>query len=132
MYRAYDSTWGYDEPNPGLGDARFSPIDDPITDERLPSIYLAETEAAALLETVFHEVHHASTRTIYERELRGQLLAHVALPKDAQLVDLRNPELARLGYSRDQVASSTAEHYPCTRRLAIELLTAYPDAHGLI
>lgn len=132
LYRVYDSVWGYDEANPGYGDARFSPLDDPLTGHRLPSIYLAETEVAALLETVFHEVHHASSRTIYERDLRGQLLAHVATPREMQLVDLRNPELARLGLRRDQIASSPAEHYPCTRRLAVELLREHRDAQGLI
>ena len=27
MFRVYDGTWGYDEHNPGFGDARFSPFD---------------------------------------------------------------------------------------------------------
>jgi len=49
LYRVYDGTWGYDEHNPGYGDARFSPIDDPVRGERLPSMYLAATATAALL-----------------------------------------------------------------------------------
>lgn len=132
LYRVYSSVWGYDEANPGFGDARFSPLDDPLTGARLPSLYLAETEAAALLETVFHEVHHQTPRMIYERDLRGQLLAHVETPREMQLVDLRDPELARLRLHRNQVASSSAEHYPCTRRLAVGLLREHPRAHGLI
>ena len=48
LYRVYDATWGYDEHNPGCGDACFSPIDDPTTTNRLPSMYLASTPAAAL------------------------------------------------------------------------------------
>lgn len=132
LYRVYSSVWGYDEANPGFGDTRFSPVDDPLTGVRLPSLYLGETEVAALLETVFHEVHHQTPRTIYERDLRGQLLAHVETPREVQLVDLRDPELSRLTHDRDQVASSAAEHYPCTRRLAIDLLQLHPTAHGLI
>lgn len=117
FYRIYDATWGYDEHNPGYGDARFSPIDDPTTADRLPSMYLAATPAAALLETVFHDVHQVSDRVIYERDLRGKLMAHLRVPTAATLGDLRDPELERLGLARGQVVSSPAEHYPCTRRL---------------
>ncbi len=126
-YRVYNATWGYDEHNPGYGDARFSPIDDPAGGGRLPSMYLAATPTAALLETVFHDVHHDSGRIIYERNLRGMLLAHVRAPAVARLADLRDPKLARLGLHREQVVSSDAEHYPCTRRLAI---AALGQAHG--
>jgi hypothetical protein len=121
-YRVYNATWGYDEHNPGYGDARFSPIDDPADGGRLPSMYLAATPAAALLDTVFHDVHHDSGRIIYERDLRGMLMAHVRAPAVASLADLRDPELARLELRREQVVSSDAEHHPCTRRLAVAAL----------
>jgi hypothetical protein len=122
LYRVYNTTWGYDEHNPGIGDARFSPIDDPTTGNRLPSMYLAATPTAALLETVFHDVHHHSGKTIYERHLREHLLAHVRVPSAATLGDLRDEELQRLGLQRGEIVSSPAEHYPCTRRLAIAAL----------
>lgn len=83
LYRVYDATWGYDEHNPGYGDSRFSPINDPTTGDRLPSMYLASSPAATLLETVFHDVHQISDRIIYERDLRGKLLAHLRLPATA-------------------------------------------------
>lgn len=122
LYRVYNATWGYDEHNPGYGDGRFSPIDDPATGRRLPSMYLAATPAAALLETVFHDVHELGGRIIYERDLRGKLLAHLRVPAAAALADLRDPELRRLELSRPQLVSSPAEHYPCTRRLSIDAL----------
>jgi hypothetical protein len=134
-YRVYNATWGYDEHNPGCGDALFSPIDDPGDDRRLPSMYLAATPVAALLETVFHDVHHDSARIVYERNLRGMLLAHVRAPAVARLADLRDPELVRLGLRRDQVVSTNAEHYPCTRRLAVAALEqthGRRGVHGLI
>jgi Ca2+-binding RTX toxin-like protein len=40
----------------------------PSTGQRLPSLYLAATPAAALLETVFHDVHQSSDRIIYETD----------------------------------------------------------------
>lgn len=131
LYRVYDATWGYDEHNPGYGDARFSPVDDPVTANRLPSMYLAATATAALLETVFHGVHHSGGRIIYERNLRGKLLAHLRVPTAATLADLRDPELQRLGLSRPQVVSSPAEHYPCTRRLAVAALDQPRRGHAL-
>jgi hypothetical protein len=127
LYRVYHATWGYDEHNPGGGDARFSPLDDPTTHDRLPSMYLAGTPTAALLETVFHDVHQDSNRTIYERHLREKLLAHVGVPAVATLGDLRDPELERLELQRSEIVSSPAEHYPCTRRLAVAALT---QPHG--
>lgn len=130
LYRVYDATWGYDEHNPGYGDARFSPVDDPATGERLPSMYLAGTPTAALLETVFHDVHQLSDRIIYERDLRGKLLAHLRVPSAATLGDLRDPELGRLGLSRLQVVSGPAEHYPCTRRLATAALAQHRRGHA--
>jgi hypothetical protein len=131
-YRVYDATWGYDEHNPGYGDARFSPIDDPVSGSRLPSMYLAATREAALLETVFHDVHQCSDRTIYERDLRGKLLAHVRVPAPAVLADLRDRELRRFRIEREQLVSGTAEHYPCTRRAAICALEQNAGVHGLI
>lgn len=132
-YRVYDATWGYDEHNPSYGDARFSPIDDPKTTQRLPSLYLAATPSAALLETVFHDVHQSSDRIVYERTLRGKLPAHVRVPAIAALLDLRDPQLQRLGIRRESVVASAAEHYPCTRRLAVSALgDRRTPVHGII
>ena len=132
LYRVYDGTWGYDEHNPGYGDARFSPFDDTSDGHRVPSMYLAATPAAALLETVFHEVHQSSSRIIYERDLRGKLLAHLTLPTAARLGDLHDAELVRHHLTRSQVVASPAEHYPCTRRLAIAARTQGTPLQGLI
>jgi len=52
LYRVYDGTWGDDEHNPGFGDARFSPFDDLADGHRVPTMYVAATPVAALLETV--------------------------------------------------------------------------------
>ena len=87
LYRVYDGAYGYDEHNPGFGDSRFSPFDDLTSGDRVPSMYLAVTEAAALLETVFHDVDHAAGRAIYERDLLGRLVSRAKLPTDAPLAD---------------------------------------------
>jgi hypothetical protein len=134
LYRVYDGTWGYDEHNPGQGDTRFAPIDDPDTKKRLPNMYLGETPATVLLESVFHDVHEDGSNVIYEQHLSQKLLAHVQVPVDATLGDLRDSQLSALGLQRHQVVSSPAEHYPCTRRLAIIALAQphNPPLQGLI
>jgi RES domain len=106
-----------------------------LTAAACPACTWRVTPAAALLETVFHDVHHDSGRIIYERNLRGMLMAHVCAPAVASLADLRDPELARLGLRREQVVSGDAEHYPCTRRLAVAALAqahGRRNVHGLI
>ena len=86
------------------------------------------------LQTVFHDVHQDSSRTIYERDLRGMLLAHVQVPAIGALGDLRDPILDEMILRRSAIVSSPAEHYPCTRRLAIAALrqSSEPAMQGLI
>jgi len=116
MVRVYDSTWGFDEANPGFGDARFGPFDS-VDGSRVPTMYLAQNQTGALLETVFHDAEPGYGE-VYESTLRNHCLVSLSCPHALRVVDLRDPELARMGVGRDAVASSTAEHYPCTRRLA--------------
>jgi hypothetical protein len=134
LYRVYDGAYGYDQHNPGFGDTRFAPIDDPDTGKRLPNMYLGETPTTVLLETIFHDVHDTGSKVIYQQHLVERLLAHMKVPVDATLGDLRDPALHDLGLTRSQVVSSPAEHYPCTRKLAIAGLAQShtPPLQGLI
>lgn len=127
--RAYDSTWGYDEPNPGVGDTRFAPFNDP-SGASVPTMYLAEDPAGALLETVFHDTLPGGM--IYADTLRQKLLTYLSAPVDLVLADLRDQAVATLGVPRSAVASSPAEHYPCTRRIAGGFHDADPGVQGLI
>lgn len=130
LFRCYDARWGYAQPNPGGEGTRFAPFDALETGQRVPTMYLAATDTAALLETVFHEVHHEASRIVYEVQLLGRLVAKVAVPDELDLVDLRDDELTRLGVRRGELVSSPAEHYPCTCRWAQRLHDG--GAHGMI
>jgi len=106
-HRAYEAKWGHDECHPrGGGDSRFAPFTFALG-TNVPSLYLAETNAAALVETVFHDVHPLSKR-----------LVTVSLPSPPVLLDLSDLKLQRLSVSRGEVVSSPAEHSPCTRAIA--------------
>lgn len=116
--RSYELKWGYDSLNPGFGDTRFAPI---ATEAGLvvPSLYAGADDVSALLESVFHEVHHSvADRIIYEAVVRNWGLAFVRLPRALSLVDFRDHALTTLGISRDALLTTTAEHYPCTREWA--------------
>ena len=55
-FRVFNAVDGYATPIPGQGNSRFSPFDDESNGERVPSIYLAESLEASLLETSLHHV----------------------------------------------------------------------------
>lgn len=131
-YRVYDSQDGFSHPNPGYGDTRFAPFDALETQERVPTLYLAESLAAALLETSFHDVHAQTPRVVSELSLHGKLHARLMPPCDVELTDLRDSQLSRLGFTRPQLASSSPEHYPCTRRVARAVHAAPQNSAGII
>lgn len=121
-FRVYSIKDGMHAPNPGVGNTRFAPFED-VLGGPVPTLYLAQSLAAALLETVFHNVPARTLRgplqpTITGRDLLGRSRAQMAAPRDLLLLDLRDDELARLGIPRVGVVASEAEHYACTRRVA--------------
>jgi RES domain len=116
--RGYQLKWGYDSFNPGFGDTRFAPFQS-VDGQQVPTLYLGENETAVLLESVFHDIHHSiGGGQIYEAIVRTWGVSYVELPADLTLVDLRNTALIEHGLSREELVSTTAEHYPCTRRWA--------------
>jgi len=55
---------------------------------------------------------------VAERSLAGLLHAELRSEEIFDVADLRDPQLAALGVGRASIASSSQEHYPCTRRIA--------------
>jgi hypothetical protein len=116
--RVHHARYGYAEPNPGFGDSRFAPFDAADDGHRVPTLYLAETPEAALLETALHGVSEWARREVAELGLLGLHHAQLLLPGGLTFADLRDPQLQLLGLERSHLASSSAEHYPCTRTVA--------------
>ena len=137
MWRVYEVKYGYNTynpgfGNPGFGNSRFAPIANQAG-QQTPTIYLGSDEIVALIETVFHDVHHTSSdRVIYESMLRNRGLVSLALPESLTVIDLRNDQLERIGITRAQLVTTTAEHYGCTAAWAADLHTTRTDTAGIV
>ena len=131
-FRVFNTVDGYATPNPGKGNSRFSPFDCAMTRARVPSMYLANTLEAALLETSFHDVPITPPREVNVSTLFGMAHAQVKLPTDLSVVDLRDRTLKAMGIDRSGLASSPREHYPCTRRVAKRIHASVQNIAGIL
>src|SRR5690625_2016305 len=122
-FRVYDARDGYGDPNPGWGNTPLAPLDELLSGSRVPTMDLAESPEAALLETRFHAIHELQpeSRNVAERSLHGYLHAQVVPPTDMTVVDLRDPQLQALGLARENLANSSFEHYPRSEEHTSEL-----------
>lgn len=92
----------------GIGNTRFAPLDG------IAHAYLATNTFADLLESALHEAAPPDPR-IYGAQLRSWQESAVSLTAGLRLVDLRDPELERLGIARPELVATDPSHYPCTR-----------------
>ncbi|MDN6135125.1 MAG: RES family NAD+ phosphorylase [Brevibacterium sp.] len=131
-HRVYSSQFGHTEPNPGFGDARFSPFNAQGTTSRVATFYLAQTPHAALLETVLRDAGDWKVREVSEDQFYGQLHIELVAAETITVADLRDPELTRLSIPRSAVSSSAQEHYPCTRTAAKAIHASRQNLAGII
>lgn len=130
LYTVYGLAWSHHLFNEsGGGDARFSPIFDDGTP--VAHLYGARNPVGALLETALHELRPASRRVPSSSDLAGRGLRRFEAPKRLLLADLRDTALERIGLSRDQIASTSAAHYPCTREWAVRVRAMRPGGRPL-
>lgn len=101
----------------GKGDARFSPIFDGEGNP-VPVLYAARHPVGAMLETVFHNVWGSRAKRVGKADIAGQVLREVRFDVDVRVVDLSDRELDRHGLARNELVSTSPEHYPNTREWA--------------
>lgn len=132
LHRVHPDQYKADEFNPGIkGNARFSPIRD-AKGAPIPTIYAAATFDAAAMESVFHDVSHASGFKHYDkRKLEGQLHSEVKVKRDLKLTDLSSVALRKLGVQRKQLIDTEKDQYPNTRQWAEAIHAQHPDIQGL-
>lgn len=131
-HRVYSSQFGHAEANPGYGDARFSPFNEAGAETRVPTVYLAKTPHAALLETVLRDVGEWIVREVSEARFYGQLHVGLEMTETLKVADLRNSALTKLNIPRPAIASSSQEHYPCTRTVAKAIHASEQNFAGIV
>ena len=131
-HRVYSSQFGHAEANPGYGDARFSPFNETGTNTSVPTVYLAMTPHAALLETVLRDVGEWIVREVSEARFYGQLHVGLEMTEAVRVADLRNSALTKLNIPRSAIASSPQEHYPCTRTVAKAVHASEQNLAGIV
>jgi hypothetical protein len=116
-----------------VGNARFSPLLD-ASGHTVPTLYLAQTPAAALMETVLHDCPAPSSGYILTLppatdELRR--MACLAVLEPLVLADFSAIGLRRLGLTKAQVVGSDKSGYPQSRELAQQVYALRPDIQGI-
>lgn len=106
---------GTTEPSASPALRRFSPIID-ASGIRVPVLYAGDSLAGALGETVFHDLRDdpAVPSEIFRADLRSLRAGYLTVARDLDLVDLTDPELARLGLARGDVIDTPPRDYPVT------------------
>lgn len=132
IYRVHSDKFGAVQFNPGLGNARFSPITDQAG-KQIPTIYAANNLAVALMETVFHDIPHTAGLKTYDvNKLTGRVVSVLEVTQNLQLAKLTGPSARKLGISEAELIQSTADCYPQTRQWAEAIHSQYPNIHGLV
>ncbi len=135
LARVHSEGFSANEPNPGFGaGGRFHFVQDG-RGERVPALYAAETAAAAVAETIFHEVPirppAGQTPAVASRKLVGRVLSSIRTRKDLALVELHHPGLAHLHLEPGEISATLPSEYPRTRAWA-QALYDTTDCAGLV
>lgn len=128
LFRGHRRAYPADGLVPGAGNSRFAPL------AEVAHAYVSRRATPALLESAFHDATPPQPR-IYPHRLAAWSLSRVRLVADVRLIDLRDPELQRLGIDRSQLVTSLPAHYACTRDWAAALHGRHvggQPTHGLL
>lgn len=128
LFRGHERAFPADGLVPGVGDSRFAPL------AEVAHAYVSRRATPALLESALRDAAPPYPR-VYAHRLAAWSLSRIRLVAEVRLIDLRDPELQRLGIDRDQLVTSLPAHYPCTRDWAAALHGRHvggQPTHGLL
>ena len=116
----------------GMGNARFSPIDD-AHGRIVPTLYGGNTLHCALMETALRDVPFVAGLKTFDQSRLQHLVHSVLVPtQDLILADLHSKPLRKLGVERSQLIDTEADTYPRTRRWAAAIHEQAADMQGLL
>lgn len=114
LYRVFTAARKPAEFNPGIGaPTRFGFFGKPV----VPIMYAADTEDAAIAETLLHDIPVEGGALPYDK-YSSKALALLKVTRELRLANLHGMGLRRLKARADEVTSSPASSYPDTVRWA--------------
>lgn len=114
MYRVFGNTRTVAEFNPGVGSpTRFAFFGDP----KVPVLYAADTEEAAVCESILHEVPPGPGKILYDT-IEDRVSARLTPTRDLRLVSLMGDGPRVLGTEAKHVTGTMASQYHRTVRWA--------------
>lgn len=131
LHRIHPMRYGVLQFNPGQGNSRFSPIMC-LEEKPIPTMYAASSEAAALMETVFHStVLRPGPQYFKLEELRLYQHSTIELIQELELADLASTPLRRLGLERGDLIDTSPLEYERTRAWAVAIHQQHSSIQGL-
>jgi len=132
LHRVHSQRYQVAQFNPGQhGNARFNPICNDAG-QPIPTLYASTTLDCALMETIFHDVSHATGFKPFVREKLAALVhSTVRIERSLQVADLSSVALRKLGITRRQLIDTDKDQYPATRQWAAAIHHQFPQAQGL-
>lgn len=114
----------------GWGDTRFAPI---LTETQEPvhTYYVANTPAAAYMESLLHDVSLSPPGMFEVASLSYFHLVRLRLPASLHYVSFHTPYLPRLGITRAQLIDSLPATYGRTRRWSQAAYLQRPGAEAV-
>lgn len=114
FYRIASSPWPVGSFNPGNGSpTRFAFFGNPS----VPVLYAADTEEAALAESILHDVPATGGTLLYD-DYASKVMGRLTVTRDLRLAKLRGLGLRRLKITAQQISDTPASTYPKTVRWA--------------
>jgi RES domain len=130
LHRIHRNSYAANGFNPGLGNARFSPIND-SNGKSIPTIYAGDDFECAAMESVFHDVSFVPGFKAHPKSaFENQVYSVLQCTRDLTLVDL-SLDLRKLGVTAGQLINTEKDQYPRTRLWAEAIHQQFPEVDGL-
>ena len=114
LHRVFQNQWKVTDFNPGKGaPTRFAFFGNPI----VGVLYAADTEEAAVCESILHDIPPGPGNVLYEQVAR-RVCAPLTPTRDLRLASLMGDGLRILGTEAKHVTATPASMYPRTVRWA--------------
>lgn len=129
--RIHSSRFSATDFNPGMGNSRFSPIND-SQGKSIPTLYGGENIAVAVMETVLHDLPTPCEYAPVELSVLHALSrSQISPEEDLRLVDLNPRFMKKQGITQADLLGSAADSYTETHQWAEKIYADNPEAQGM-